>query len=350
MNVKIVYVEITNRCNLNCATCYNRSGLNKKTSELSFEKIEDIIKLFIPYGLQRFLLSGGEPTLHSEFDKILNLIDKYPEINFGVVTNGINHNELLIEYLNTRKNFSLQISLDGSNEFFNSKTRGKGNFKKTLTFAKKVNNKNYSNLLKMVVSQSNYEDVENFCHLALSIGFTPEIAFIYNSGNGSDNWDKKSLTSQQKIKILNLIQKINYEKNAEIFLPLCTNKCPFADENFNELSLCIKVDGTIQPCQMIYNDEYSLGNALKFNENLFFQQLYKISDWAKKRFETDYGCKKCITNGFCGKGCMAESINSGLSPISDDGNCEYRKQQFINFNLKRGIFAFEKQNNTLRSE
>lgn len=335
MNVKTVYIEITNQCNLNCQTCYNRSGLNRERKELSFEEIEAIMLKFKEFGLKRLLLSGGEPTLHSQFNKILTLIDKYPEINFGIVTNGTNHNEKLIEYLNSRENLSLQISLDGSDEFYNSKTRGKGNFEKTLAFAKKTNGTKNSKLLKMVVSQSNFDDVENFCNLALSIGFTPEIAFIYNSGNGSDNWQNKALTAQQKIKILKLVKKINAEKSADIFLPLCTNKCPFAAGNFNELSLCVKVDGTIQPCQMIYSNEYSLGNALKFNENIFIRQLNIISDLAKKRFETDYGCKKCIINGFCGKGCMATAINSGLSPLSDDGECEYRKLQFIENELKR---------------
>ena len=99
MNIKTVYVEITNRCNLNCATCYNRSGLNRKTSELSFKQIEHIIQSFLPYGLKRFLLSGGEPTLHSEFEKILDLIDTYPQITFGIVTNGTNHNQKLLEFL-----------------------------------------------------------------------------------------------------------------------------------------------------------------------------------------------------------------------------------------------------------
>ena len=35
MNVKSVYVETTNICNLNCKTCYNRSGLNKERKEIS---------------------------------------------------------------------------------------------------------------------------------------------------------------------------------------------------------------------------------------------------------------------------------------------------------------------------
>ena len=39
MKVDAAYLEITNRCNLNCATCYNRSGLNREIRELKFEDL-----------------------------------------------------------------------------------------------------------------------------------------------------------------------------------------------------------------------------------------------------------------------------------------------------------------------
>ena len=61
MKVKTVYVEITNQCNLNCRTCYNRSGLNRERRELSAARLEEILQVFLPYGLERFLLSGGNP-------------------------------------------------------------------------------------------------------------------------------------------------------------------------------------------------------------------------------------------------------------------------------------------------
>lgn len=348
MNIKTVYVEITNFCSLNCITCYNRSGLNCQRTELSFEQIENIIKLFTPLGLKRFLLSGGEPTLHSEFDKILNLIDKYPKINFGIVTNGTNHNKKLLECLNTRENLKLQISLDGSCEEINSKTRGIGNFKKTLSFAKQIRTAHNIPLLKMVISQGNYDDVENFCNLAISLGFTPELAFIYKSGNGCDDWNTKELTSIQKLKILKLVERINKERNAGIFLPICTTKCPLAD-GLNELSFCIKVDGSIQPCQSLYSEKYTVGNVLFFDKKLFLQNINNISDLARQRCEQDYGCEKCMLNDICGRGCMAEAVNLHDNPFASDGNCEYRKQQFINFNLKGGISVLEKEDKTFHA-
>ncbi len=342
MNIKTIYVEITNQCNLNCATCYNRSGLNRKRIELSFEQIENIIKLFLPYGLKRFLLSGGEPTLHSEFERILDLIDKYPQITFGIVTNGTNQNKKLLEFLNTRDNLKLQISLDGSCEEQNAKTRGTGNFEKTVNFARQIHKAQIAPLLKMVISQSNYADVEDFCDLALSLGFTPELAFIYKSGNGSDNWSSKELTSIQKLKILKLAERINKEKNANIFLPVCTTKCPLA-EGLNALSFCVKADGSIQACQSLYSEKYTIGNVLSFDKKLFLQNINNISDLARLRCEQDYGCKKCIINDICGRGCMAEAVNLHNDLLADDGNCEYRKQQFININLKGSVSLLEKE-------
>lgn len=336
MNIKAVYVEITNICNLNCKTCFNRSGLNKNTKEIQKSHLKKIIELSAPFGLSRFLISGGEPTMHSDFEKILDLIDEYPSLSFGIVTNGTNHNNKLIEYLNTRSNFTLQISLDGSNEEQNSKTRGVGHFKKSLDFAKKIHNKSANPLLKMVISQSNYNDIETFYELALSVGFTPEFAFIFKSGNGADGWEEKAISPQQKLKALKLIDSLNNKYNAKAVLPLCNGKCPLI-KGTDSLSLCVKSDGSLQPCQMLYNDKYTLGNIYSFDCEIFSSNLNNIIAIAQKRYHTDYGCEKCILNGYCGKGCMGAASQLNNDPITSDGDCEYRKLQLIAYQI-RDIF------------
>ena len=78
MRVKSAYFEITNRCNLNCKTCYNRSGVNTERKEISKAQLQKAIDLLIPFGVRRILLSGGEPTVHTEFNEIMDLIDEYP--------------------------------------------------------------------------------------------------------------------------------------------------------------------------------------------------------------------------------------------------------------------------------
>ncbi len=324
MRVETIYLEITNQCNLNCRTCYNRSGLNRERKEITAEQLKEIIEQFIPYGLNRVIFSGGEPSLHSDFHSVLDLVDQYPQLSFGIVTNGTNLDEKLIEMLNTRKNFTLQISLDGSNEQQNAKTRGKGNFEKTLSFAKQIHSPSSPPLLKMVISQQNYDDIEAFYKLAISLGFLPELAFIYKSGNGSDQWEDKSLSARQKLKALNLIERLNGEYHKEAHLPLCAMSCPYL-QGIEHLSLCVKTDGSIQPCQNLYDSRYNLGNIFSLDMDSFTQQAQKMADMAKKRLQMDYGCERCLLRDGCTKGCMAAAVNLHGDPMQDDGECEYRR-------------------------
>lgn len=330
MNIKTVYIEITNRCNLNCRTCYNRSGLNRETKELTVEQIEDIMSTLARYGAKRFLLSGGEPSLHSDFHRVLVLIDKYPDYSFGIVTNGTNHDPLLIDYLCTRKNISLQISLDGATDEQNSLTRGAGSFAKAISFAEKVQNPHMTPLLKMVVSQANESGVEAFYQLALSLGCIPEYAAIYKSGNAVDRWNDKALTPQGKLKLLKTVQRLNRELGAEAFLPMCTFTCPFSTGEGKNMSVCVKVDGSIQPCQSLYDDEFTLGNALRFDKAEFTEKLDRILATAKARKHADLDCGKCMLKDFCGRGCMAAAyLNSG-DPLGSDEDCTFRKLTVLN--------------------
>ena len=330
-------MEITNQCNLNCRTCYNRSGLNRERRELSRVQLEGMLNRFIPYGLERFLLSGGEPTLHSEFDSILDLVAAYPSISFGIVTNGTHTHPKLIELLNIRDNFTLQISLDGSNEEQNAKTRGSGHFAKAMAFAGHIHHPTRKPLLKMVVSQHNYDDVEAFYRLALSIGCIPEYAFIYRSGNGADAWDDKALTAQQKLKVLRLVDRLNREYHTQASLPVCTSGCPFVTGTFEDLSLCIKTDGSIQPCQMLYDGRFTLGNALALDIDRFAAGLDEVATLARQRQTADYGCSACLLREGCGRGCMAAAVNLHGDPLADDGDCQFRKVQFLGFDLKGAL-------------
>ncbi len=334
MRVKVIYVEITNQCNLNCRTCYNRSGLNKERKEVSKAQLITMIEKFLPYGLHRVILSGGEPTLHTSFHDVLGLVDQYPNLSFGVVTNGTNPDGKLIEMLNTRKNLTLQVSLDGSREEQNEKTRGKGNFEKAISFAKQIHNPNSTPLLKMVVSQQNYDDIESFYKLAISLGFLPEFAFIYKSGNGSEQWENKSLSPQQKMKALNLIERLNKEFDTEAFLPLCSMKCPYVDGT-DGLSLCVKTDGSIQPCQTLYDGRYSLGNIFHLDMDSIEKKAQEMAQLAQQRMRCDYGCDRCLLQEECSKGCMAAAVNLHGDPLQNDGDCEYRKLIFVKQSLSK---------------
>lgn len=333
MTFQTVYIEITNRCNLNCRTCYNRSGLNRCTQEISIEQLEKIITTTAKYGANRFLFSGGEPSLHSHFHELLKLTEHYPTASFGFVTNGTVNDEVWIDYLNSHHNLTLQISLDGANEDQNALTRGSGNFDKTVAFAKKIHNPRMKALLKMVISKKNLDGVEPFYKLALDLGCVPEFAFIYKSGNGCDGWEEKALSAHEKIKVLKLIDALNKQYRVEAFLPKCTSTCPYTS-NTDHMSICIKVDGSIQPCQGLYAPEFTLGNVFDFDEREVLNNLNTLSALMRQRKTMDFGCQKCMLKQVCGRGCMAEAFHLTNDPLGNDDGCMFRKLQLLSFDIR----------------
>jgi hypothetical protein len=92
---KFIEIDITYRCNLKCPNC-NRSCTQAPSRE---EITIDKIKLFVEESIsQNFLweqinILGGEPTLHSHFYEILDVLLKYknnhnPAVKLHLITNG----------------------------------------------------------------------------------------------------------------------------------------------------------------------------------------------------------------------------------------------------------------------
>lgn len=67
---------ITSKCNLHCSFCFARDHLRDNTRENSFLSIENFID-FLDYisdsGMDEVRLIGGEPTLHPQFARLLEL-------------------------------------------------------------------------------------------------------------------------------------------------------------------------------------------------------------------------------------------------------------------------------------
>ena len=339
MKISSAYIEITKTCNLNCASCYNRSGVPHEKQEMPLYNIAIIAdKLVKQYGCRRISLSGGEPTLHPDFDRILlTLLLQYKDLQIGVVTNGTTDSRKLAEAFNTYDNVSVQISLDGSNEAVNAKTRGAGNFQKILSFLSSLDKSAKKPMIKMTVSQNNYDDVTAFYELVVSLGCMPEFDFINAMGNAGDNRQSLELSAKQKLGVLKTVNRLNTKFGVKANLPYCTISCPLTDPDAEHSSL-IKYDGSIYPCQILYGDKFSLGNILTDDEKTIYTSFERIAALIKNRESADYGCGKCLARSYCKKGCMAlADIGSG-DPLGNDGDCGFRKLQLVGFNaIEQGV-------------
>ncbi len=86
----LTLVEVTDRCNLTCPTCYTSSSPHHGTHR-SLEEIEMMLDVVVksegePDVVQ---ISGGEPTIHPQFFQILNIAKSKPIKHLMLNTNGV---------------------------------------------------------------------------------------------------------------------------------------------------------------------------------------------------------------------------------------------------------------------
>lgn len=334
MKISSAYIEIVNICNLDCSTCYNRSGKTRTRQELSFDDFVQITdRLTHEFGCTRILISGGEPTLHNEFDRILShLLSTGLEI--GVVTNGTTNNQSLVTAYLTQKKLTVQVSLDGSCEQINAKTRGRGNFNKTAEYLSRLSAAGRHPFLRMVVSQNNLHDVEAYYRFAFSIGCIPDYTFINDMGNASDIWETLAPTPQQKLSVLRTLERLNEECEQSVQLPLCTVRCPLAIST-EPLDVLVKSDATMLPCQALYDKAFALGNLLSDSTSVMEQNLLSLATIAQHRETSNGKCAKCLARVQCRKGCMAMALMKYQDANADDGECQFRKLQLLGHDIKQ---------------
>lgn len=105
-------ISLTEKCNLRCFYCMPEEGnmLSEKPNILSHKEIIHLAKEFVALGVNKIRLTGGEPLIKKNFDKIIRDLTDLP-IELGITTNGI----VLDRYLDLFKECgvkNINISLD----------------------------------------------------------------------------------------------------------------------------------------------------------------------------------------------------------------------------------------------
>lgn len=229
MKYKKVYLEITNICNLNCLFC---PGNSRKKEFMEINKFKYIINNLKPYTQYLYFHLMGEPLMHPEINKLINMASKDFKIN--ITTNGyyldriednnnihqvnislhsfdLNNNKSLNEYMAT--------IFKAVDKLINNNT--------IISYRLWTNNSNEKNIIKLLESKYN-------CQI---------------SGN---------------TKINNNI----FLEYADEFI------WPDEDNNYcTKVGTCmglrthfgILVDGTVVPCCLDYNGKLKLGNIFESN-------------------------------------------------------------------------------------
>ncbi len=119
-------ISVTDRCNFRCVYCMPKEVFDKDYAFLphglllSFEEITRITKIFVAHGVEKIRLTGGEPLLRKNIEKLIEMLAVIttPEgkpLDLTMTTNG----SLLAKKAQSLKDAGLQrvtVSLDSLDE------------------------------------------------------------------------------------------------------------------------------------------------------------------------------------------------------------------------------------------
>ncbi len=200
-------ISLTDNCNLRCFYCMPEEDYHFTPAPqlMQVDEIESLAKIFVRLGVNKIRLTGGEPLVRKDADKIILSLSKLP-VKLTLTTNGSRLHEF-VNVLEEANISSLNISLDTLQpEKFQLITR-RDQFKNVYDNIQLLLEKNFHVKVNMVVMKGlNESEINDFVewtkHEPVHVRF---IEFMPFTGN---RWtSNKVFTMQQMLDMI----KENYE-------------------------------------------------------------------------------------------------------------------------------------------
>lgn len=340
---KLVILNLTYKCNLECPYCYTSSNIHLK-NHMNEELAEKIISevYHLPKSLYgdtssrclRIAFHGGEPLLQfNEIKKIIERLRKkdfYNNLLFTIQTNGTLLNPKMVEFFN-RNNIHIGISIDGPASI-NNKTRyyksKRGSFDRVYKAINLLKQYGVPFGVITVLSKKNVEYVKEIIEFFLKEGIKGiTLNYFVPFGRGEYFKNELEITDAQLYQayevVLELLINNISEENKGI-------KVSFREQTLKSLLLNINGIFTnmcfVSPCGALFDQlsfdpygnvypcddfspfpEFILGNINKLPLKEIIISSNIIETLKRRNVENMPTCKKCAWKTICGGGCPAKS-------------------------------------------
>lgn len=331
-----MYLLLTRKCNLSCSHCIrssNPSFVEMIDIDLAFHIIDELSSIRKEAVI---LISGGEPTLHPSFYKIVEKSAKSFK-KVVVNSNGLRFSQL--KRLTDFENVSIQISLDGDAKTHN-KIRGEGTFNKTLININKLSELDITVTIASTVTKHN---LYSFYELDRNLS---QINFLYwnvkrvvGSGRADDKDDvitpewnkfvskiKYESTNSRRLRIAPMFSETAIYNSAN--LPIKSKHSRLLAQNCGtgRSKLYINPNGTVYPCACM--EENITGDFKTDSTNDILNSLGNLP--IKPKLEAT--CHKCPAWDLCHGGCPGASSRARF-PNLGDPRCSNALKSIIHYEI-----------------
>jgi len=193
-------VELANICNLHCSYCF-RDDDNLYNSRAEFFPPELLRKILTDArdtaGTKSVIFTGGEPTLHPQFDEILQIVSDIG-LTGSFITNGWHFERIWPAVLNHRSALShVAFSLDGPTRETHDRWRGKGSFERVVRGFSRCWAGSYPFNVKVGIRRDTVPHLEQFAIFAARLG-AAGLSFAHVMPTSSGVADASALTLEER--------------------------------------------------------------------------------------------------------------------------------------------------------
>jgi radical SAM protein with 4Fe4S-binding SPASM domain len=304
LGLHLFEIEITSKCNINCAHCYNRG---EKPYDMSLGTIIDLAKFVDENNIKDLVITGGEACLHPDFEALAKyFIDFKPKARLIIQTNGSLSSvdpELL-------KGFDLV--------HFSFEPEGLGvrdiSVKNTFDTISRLREKGIQSYLFATIHSKNIDKIDWMVEVAKEQNV--EIGFNLFSDNGKQ---QKDLSIPQNLQIEINTKMYGLLKQKKIRSFSCPMAAVFERKKTEKyigirggctagVAIChIAANGNVLPCPFL---RMPAGNIYENSfENIWFNST--ILNELRNRRLFDDPCGSCEYLSYC-SGCRSRAfVNTG---------------------------------------
>ncbi|MFB7142923.1 radical SAM/SPASM domain-containing protein [Gottfriedia sp. NPDC056225] len=317
-----ISMELTNRCQLKCLHCFNESG-KARENEINIDKFVEIAKTFVDIGASTFFITGGEPLLKSNVEKLIKLLGENAR-SCTIATNGMILREELLLLISNYPNIGIQISLDGIEKNHDYIRGVRGAFKNTINNIKRLTNKNIPVSISYTMNDHNKDDLIDLIQLCKSIKCVGiSIGLTSIAGRAKKNNIPVELAREFTDILGDYHQKYSTD-DFYVGLDICERKINKIMDSIEHPNKCgagyqlihILSNGKVTPCPAIQNIILGDVNESDMLEILNINNLKRIIEYPTPSKKI---CGDCIHYNTCGN-CIASMMEV------DERDCHVQRE------------------------
>jgi len=276
IRINMANILLTNTCNQKCPYCFARNEFKKEKAEISFKDFQFVLDFLKDSNEKVIRLMGGEPTLHSQFKKVVDYVISQ-DLKVHIFTNGLFSNKIA-NFLAEKKQ-SIKYSFNINPENFYSKKKWdliNANLKLITPFK--------NSLIGSVIWQKSF-NIDYLIDLANKYPIKVIILRIANPIVGAKN--KYVSFNQYKILAKNIIQQIKKSNENKIRIGF---GCGFSKKMFSTKQLQI-----LKNYNIVNLNWGCDGNSGRFDigTDLSVFRCFPLSNWQRRKL-TDFRNSKEI--------------------------------------------------------